>query len=183
VVAGAGGTARGLAFGVLCSCGALALGAWGCGAELPEPRLHEAIAGWFGREGIAIDGARCPGAPLPRVRDAAVECTVVVGPEQVDVTVVVTDDDGALAVRPRHATVVAARAEPEIAQTLRAQGYRVASVRCDGQVWVARPGAEHRCEVVDDEGRRYAWLGTWSGEGTRQRTRVVPLASPTAGAP
>lgn len=166
----------------LLGCSRVALlAAVGCGAELSEDALHDALVGWFRGEGIEIDGVRCPHA-LPRERDATVECQVEVGPEQVDVTVVVTDDEGALLVRPRHATVIAAKAEPEIAQTLRGQGLTVASVHCDGQVWVARPGAEQRCEVVDDAGRRYAWIGVWSGEGTRQRTRVVPLSG-AGGAP
>lgn len=180
-----GGTTRGLgtwaALGLRLGSVALAAGSVGCGAELSEDALHEALAGWFRDEGIEVDGVRCPHA-LPRERDAAVECRVTVGPEAVEVTVVVADDDGALSIRPRHATVVAARAEPEIEATLRAQGYAVAEVRCEGGgVWVARPGAEQRCEVVDDEGRRFAWIGVWSGEGTRQRTRVVPL--PAGGGP
>jgi len=155
----------------------------GCGAELSEPALHDALAGWFQGEGIEVDGVQCPHA-LPRKRDATIECRVSVGPEEVEVTVVVTDDDGALSVRPRHATVVAARAEPEIEATLRAQGYAVAEVHCEGgRVWVARPGAEQRCDVIDDDGRRFAWIGVWSGEGTRQRTRVVPLSAGAGGVP
>jgi hypothetical protein len=161
---------------------ALACAVPGCRGELSEAALHETLAGWFHAQGIAIDAARCPAAPLPRAAGESVECRVSIGAEEVEVTVVV-DDEGGLSVRPRHATVVAARAEPEIAQTLRAQGYAVAEVRCEGQVWVARAGAEHRCEVVDDQGRRFAWLGEWSGEGTRQRTRVVPLPAAAGGAP
>jgi Domain of unknown function (DUF4333) len=162
--------------------GALIVGGPGCGVELPAAALHDALTGWFGREGIALDAIDCPGTPLERAKGRSVECRVSIGAEVVEVTVAVTDDDGALAIRPRYATVIAARAEPEIAATLRTQGYAVAEVRCDGAVWVARPGAEHRCEVVDEDGRRYAWHGTWSGEGTRQRTRVVPLAA-AGGAP
>lgn len=155
----------------------------GCGgAELPPGSLHETLVEWFRREGIAVDEVHCPQA-LPRERDATVGCRVVVGAEEVEVTVVVTDDDGALSVRPRHATVVAARAEPEIARTLRDQGHAVAEVRCEGQVSVARPGAEQRCEVLDADGRRFAWIGAWTGEGTRQRTRVVPLAADGGGTP
>ena len=37
------------------------------------------------------------------------------------------------------------------------------------------------CEVVDPEGRHFAWIGVWTGEGTRQRTRVVPLAADAGG--
>lgn len=159
----------------------LALGSSGCGDALPEPALREALVGWFQREGITIDAARCPGAPLPRVEGGSVACTVEIGAEEVEVTITVTE--GSLVVRPHHATVVAARAEPEIAATLRAQGHAVAAVRCEGQVWVARAGTEHRCEVVDDHGRRFAWIGLWSGEGTRQRTRVVPLSASPGGAP
>jgi hypothetical protein len=162
--------------------GLLLVGAAGCGAELSEDALHDALEGWFWREGIDVQGVSCPHG-LARERDAAVDCRVTVGPEDVGVTVVVVDDDGALSVRPRHATVVAARAEPEIAETLRAQGLTISEVRCEGEVWVARPGAEQRCEVVDDVGRRFAWIGVWSGEGTRQRTRVVPLPPRTGGLP
>lgn len=161
----------------------LVLGPAGCSDALPEHALREALVGWFGREGITIEAARCPGAPLPRVEGQAVACTVAIGSEEVEVTITVTDDDGSLFVRPHHATVVAARAEPEIAATLRAEGHAVAAVRCEGQVWVARAGTEHRCEVVDDQGRRFAWIGEWSGEGTRQRTRVVPLPAGPGGAP
>lgn len=160
--------------------GAVLLAAPGCPAELPVAALHEALVDWFRREGIDVDEVHCPRA-LPRERDASVGCRVVVGREDVEVTVAVTDDDGALAVRPRHATVVAARAEPEIEATLRAQGVRVAEVRCADALWVARPGAEQRCEVIDAEGRRFAWIGAWTGEGTRQRTRVVPLAAADLG--
>jgi hypothetical protein len=161
-------------------CGALVVGVPACGAELPKAALHEALVGWFAQEGIALDAVHCPHA-LPRARDESVVCQASIGTEVVDVTMVVTDD-GALSVRPHHATVVAARAAPEIAQTLRAQGYAVAEVRCEGDVWVARAGAEHRCEVIDEDGRRYAWHGVWSGEGTRQRTTVVPLPSVPLGA-
>lgn len=161
--------------------GVLALPA--CGAELPEAALREVLAGWFSEQGIAIDAARCPGAPLARTAGESVACRVTIGAEEVEVTVAVDGEGGGLSVRPLHATVVAARAEPEIAQTLRAQGYAVAEVRCEGQVWVARAGAEHRCEVVDDEGRRFAWIGEWSGEGTQQRTRVVPLPAEAGGMP
>jgi hypothetical protein len=160
---------------------ALFLGLVGCGTELPEDALHDALVGWFRREGIEVDGVRCPHA-LPQERDATVDCRVVVGSEEVEVTVVVTDDEGSLSVRPRHATVIAERAEPEIVQTLQGQGFDVASVGCDGRVWVARPGAEQRCEVVDGEGRRWTWIGVWSGEGTRQRTRVVPWPARSGGA-
>jgi hypothetical protein len=170
-------TVRGVGLGCL---GASLLGPAGCGAELSDAALHEALVAWFRREGIEVDEVRCPHA-LPREREATVGCRVIVGREEVDVTVAVTDDDGALSVRPRHATVVAARAEPEIAETLRAQGYGVAEVRCEGEVWVARPGAEQRCEIVDDRGRRFAWIGAWTGEGTRQHTRVVPLPAGAGG--
>lgn len=175
---GSGG-ARGLRVGCL---GAILVGLPGCGSELGEDDLHDALVGWFRREGIEVDEVRCPHA-LPRERQASLDCRAIVGREEVEVTVLVTDDDGALSIRPRHATVVAARAETEIAQTLRAQGYRVAEVRCEDRVWVARPGAEQRCEVIDDEGRRFAWIGAWTGEGTRQRTRVVPLPAGDGGTP
>jgi hypothetical protein len=36
---------------------------------------------------------------------------------------------------------------------------------------------------IDDQGRRFAWRGEWSGEGTRPRTRVVPLSAAAGGAP
>lgn len=170
--------ARGLGFVCL---GAILVGPPGCGAELTEDDLHDALVAWFRREGVEVDEVRCPHA-LSRERQASLGCRAIVGREEVEVTVVVTDDDGALAIRPRHATVVAARAEPEIAQTLRAQGFRVEDVRCEDRLWVARPGAEQRCEVVDDEGRRFAWIGAWTGEGTRQRTRVVPLPAGDGGA-
>jgi hypothetical protein len=168
---------QGLALGAV-----LRLGAAGCGAELPEAALHEALAGWFLGQGVAIDGARCPGAPLPRAAGATVACRVDVGSAHVEVTVTV-DDAGALSVRPVHPTLVAARVEPEIAQTLRAQGWVVDRVACEGPLVVARPGAAHRCEVIDGEGRRFAWVGEWSGDGTRQRTRVVPLPGDRGGAP
>jgi hypothetical protein len=170
--------ARSLGLGCL---GAILVGPPGCGTELSEDDLHEALVGWFRREGVAVDEARCPHA-LPREQQASLDCRVIVGREEVEVTVTVTDDDGALSIRPRHATVVAARAEPEIAETLRAQGYGVAEVRCEDRVWVARPGAEQRCKVVDDQGRRFAWIGVWTGEGTHQRTRVVPMSSGDGGA-
>jgi hypothetical protein len=170
--------ARGLGAGTL---GAILVGSPGCGSELTEDDLHDAVVGWFGHEGIEVDEVRCPRA-LPRERDASLDCRAIVGREEVEVTVVVADDAGALSIRPRHATVVADRAEPEIAQTLRAQGYRVAEVRCEDRVWVARAGAEQRCEVLDDDGRRFEWIGVWTGEGTRQRTRVVPLSDAGGGA-
>lgn len=173
------GTTRGLGSWGL---GALLVAAPGCGAELPEDALRETLVGWFRREGIDVDEVRCPHA-LPRERDAEVGCRVVVGRDEVEVTVAVVDDEGALSVRPRHPTVVAARAELEIAGILRAQGRAVAEVRCADRAFVARPGAEQRCEVVDPEGRHFAWIGVWTGEGTRQRTRVVPLAADAGGAP
>lgn len=147
----------------------------GCRAELPPAALHDAIAEWFRtREGIAVDAVRCPKA-LPKAPGEAMTCTVTLDHEVVEVTAEVVDDEGTLSLQPRHATVVAARAEPEIAATLRAQGIAVDRIDCDGVVWVARPGAEHRCEVTAQDGRRFAWHGVWSGEGTRQRTTVVPL--------
>src|SRR5262245_56490041 len=94
---------RGLGLPALCL--AVLVVTPGCGAELPRQALHEALVGWFQREGIEVDGAECPRS-LPRERDASVECLALVGSEEVPVTVVVTDDEGALSVRPRHATVV-----------------------------------------------------------------------------
>lgn len=161
--------------------GAALVAAVGCRAQRPPSELHEAITAWFRAEGIVLDAVRCPQG-IELVRGASVDCEATLGSEAIGVTVVVTGDDGALTLRPAHATVVAARAEPEIAQTLRAQGYAVARVQCDRAVWVARAGAEHRCEVTTEDGRRYAWHGVWSGEGTRQRTTVVPLPGVPAAA-
>lgn len=161
-------------------CGVLGLGAPGCAPELPVAALEEAVEHWFGRDGITLQSVACPHA-LAKARDELVVCKAVVGSEGIDVTVTVTDDEGGLGVRPSAVVVVAARAEPEIAATLRGQGHAVASVRCEGQAWVARAGAEHRCEVTDEDGRRYQWHGVWTGDGTKQRTRVVPLGAAGGG--
>ncbi len=156
-------------------CGTLVVGG-ACTTELPVAALHETITAWFGRDGIALDVVDCPQA-LARAREASTVCRAELGAEAIEVTVTVTDDEGTLAVRASPPVVVAARAEPEVAATLRAQGYAVARVRCEGPAWVARAGAEHRCEVTNEDGQRFAWHGVWTGEGTKQRTRVVPLGA------
>lgn len=146
----------------------------GCGAELSPKALEAEVKAYFGPEGIEPDRVRCPGS-LKREALATIVCEAVLAGETVDVVVEVADDEGALRVEPRHATLVTQRVAPEIAQTLKKQGMDVARVECEGTVWVARPQARHRCTVTDAEGQRFAWTGTFSGEGAKHRARIEPL--------
>lgn len=148
----------------------------GCHDELPVPALEQQVRDYFSERGIEPRTVRCPPGLRRRAGESLV-CDATIETEPVPVVVEVTDDDGHLELRPRYATLVADRVEPEVAQALRGQGITVAEVRCHGTVWVARPGAVRRCEVVDEQGQRYDWTGTFSGEGARHRAKIVPRAS------
>lgn len=149
-------------------------GVLSCGAELPRSAIEAEVAAYFDQRGIEPDSIACPGA-LARERGQSLVCDVGIDGQAVPVVVEVGDEGGMLALSPRHATLVTARLEPEIAQALEDQGYAVEQVCCEGQVWVATPKSEGRCEITDREGRRYAWRGVFSGEGSRHRAHVVPL--------
>lgn len=146
----------------------------GCGAELPASAVEAQLRAYFGSREIEPQQVRCPGE-LQREPGQTMVCDATIDGQVIPVVAEVADEDGTLTLRPRHATLVTARVEPEIAQTLRAQGYAVSEVRCRGQVWVAAPQAQHRCEITVDDGRRYAWSAVFSGEGSEHRARVTPI--------
>ncbi len=152
----------------------------GCTETLALDTLHSPLREYFSARGIDVDAIACRGE-LPRRAGAEVRCLVEVMGESVPVDVVVTDADGSLSIRPLHATLVTAELEPEIAQTLHGEGYDVAHVRCEGAVWVARPHAEHHCEVVVATGERFAWRGVFSGRGAEHRVHLAPHPSSAGG--
>lgn len=86
----------GLKMGLAASPGA------GCRAELAADAVQDAIAAWFSAEGISVDAVHCPRG-LTQAAGESVECAATLGPEVVEVTARVVDDDGVLSLRPRHA--------------------------------------------------------------------------------
>ncbi|MCH9682536.1 MAG: DUF4333 domain-containing protein [Deltaproteobacteria bacterium] len=152
----------------------------GCGDAASDKDLHDPVRGYFEQRGIEIESITCAGE-LSRRPGSTVDCEVMVGDESVAVGVEVTDERGGLSILPRHLTLVTARVEPEIAQTLRAQGYEVADVQCQGQVWIATPASERHCEVLVQGGERYAWRGVFSGHEAEHRVYLTPLSAKTEG--
>lgn len=158
----------------------MVLGALSCGAELGPDAIEAELRAYLAAREIEPEAVRCPGS-LPRERGRSVECAATIDGEEVSVVVEVEDDEGGLVLRPRHATLVTARLEPEIAAELRAQGQAVARVRCEGQVWVARPQAEHHCEITTEDGQHLRWRGVFSGEGSKHRATVTPVEHAAGG--
>jgi len=152
-----------------------------CRSELATATVVEQIEGYFAPLGIEPDSVHCEPGPSREI-GASVACTVEVDGESVQMQVEVVSEEGALTIRPRHATLVTAEVESEIAQSLREQARSVEQVRCEGRLWVARPGARHRCEVQLEGGEQLSWIGTFSGDGSKHRARIEPLPSPV-GAP
>jgi len=148
-----------------------------CTAELPSSVLVRAVHAYFAERGIEPDAIACPKGVHKEIGQAVV-CDVTIDSQPIPVVVEVSDDQGGLSLRPAHATLVTTRVEAEIAETLRGQGYAVAEIRCEGQVWVVGPGAEHHCEVLVDDGGRYAWRGVFNGRGAEHRVQVVPFDEP-----
>ncbi len=148
-----------------------------CRNELPTAAVVEQIEGYFAPLGIEPDSVRCEQGPSLEV-GASVACTVEVDGESIDMQVEVVSNEGALTIRPRHDTLVTAEVESEIAQSLREQARAVEHVRCEGRLWVARPGARHRCAIQLESGERLSWVGTFSGDGSKHRARIEPLTPP-----
>jgi len=146
----------------------------GCRSELPVDAVQDELRAYFEGLGIEPDALRCPAAPAAEV-GAETICRAWIDGEPVEMRVEVVSADGELRLHPRDGTLVTAEVETEIAATLRAEGRAVERVRCEGRLWVTRPGAVRRCVVEVQGGERLAWIGTFSGEGSRHRARVVPL--------
>lgn len=144
--------------------------------ERPESTLHGPLRAYFAEQGVQVDAVRCDGRLVRRV-GSWVECEATIDDERIEVIMEIVSERAPPVVRPRAQTLVTARIEPEIEQRLRAEGRAVAQVRCSGRLWVIRPGIERRCEVIEDDGRRLTWIGTFTGEGSRHRARVVPQPS------
>lgn len=157
-------------------------GVMGCTAELSPSAMHEHVRAYFEPRGIEPEAVRCAGGLTPQVGSSVV-CEALVDGERIELVMEVMSDRGPPVVRPRRDTLVTAEIELEIAQTLRAQGREVSGVHCEGRLWVIVAGAEHRCEVVQGDGRRLAWIGTFTGEGSRHRARIVPLPPEAKGGP
>lgn len=153
----------------------------GCAAERSDADLHEPLAAYFEGQGVHAQSLRCDGPLAPSV-GSTVACRAHVDGERIEVMMEVVAEAEPPVVRPRTPTLVTARIEPEIARDLHDEGRSVAAVHCEGQLWVIRPGVEHRCEVVQADGRRLSWIGTFTGEGSRHRARIEPR-SPAPEAP
>lgn len=149
-------------------------GAAACGAELPADAAERAVADYFVGQGV-VDrpGVRC-GERLQPKPGHQVRCRVLDTDPPVDVEVVVGSTPTDVTVRPLRPTLVVARIEPEIREGLRAQGRAVETIDCAGAVWAVHAGAEHRCRLRGADGSASVWIGTFSGQGSRHRARVVP---------
>ncbi|MEM9458585.1 MAG: hypothetical protein AAGF11_30700 [Myxococcota bacterium] len=151
-----------------------------CSFERPKSTLHGPLRDYFAEQGVQVDAVRCNGRLSDRV-GSRVECEATIGDQRVEVVMEIVAEQAPPVVRPRSATLITARIEPEIEQRLRAEGRPVTQVRCQGRLWVIRTGIERRCEVIEDDGRRLTWIGTFTGEGSHHRARLVPQSPGVGG--
>lgn len=156
-----------------------AMGGLACASELSAPEVAQTVRDYFTAQDVVVSEVTCAHG-LVRRRGEQVRCDVQVDSLTIAVAAEVSDEAGNVVVVPEQAALITAKLEPEIAQSVAAHGHVVTDVHCDGALWLAEPGTEHRCEVTVDDGRRFAWLGVFSGQGTEHRARLVPLSVPGA---
>lgn len=146
----------------------------GCTSTMSREALEQEVRAYLSERGIEPSGVSCPPG-LEKARDAHVVCEARLGTMTVPIVATVTDDEGNVELRPRFAALVTERLVPEITKELGNQGYPVETIDCEGRLWVASAGAEHRCEFETEDGRQFVWKAVFKGDGSaKYRATLVP---------